>query len=230
MNVTFETARERLADHRRPLLLFVEGNHDVEFLKRASKRLHADDPSIADLEVEEARGSLIFVPAGGGNLSANAFRFDALNCSEFHIIDREAPPLTNEHLDLALRINQRPNGFAVVTKGRSLENYIPSQAIECDLGLRLDYGWDDDVAEVLARAQFAIRDPAMPWELLRRSIQRRFRDRAKRQLNRQIVDQVTLNGLWMHDPGEDIANWLRHITATIREPSPALACSCNRIA
>ena len=54
-------------DTKPNILLVVEGIHDVEFLRRISHMLHADDPHTPDLSAMERRGELIFIPSGGGD-------------------------------------------------------------------------------------------------------------------------------------------------------------------
>ena len=207
------------SDHPRPLLLFVEGQHDIEFLRHVSRKASKEDDSIADLGAEEANGQLIFIPNGGGNLTSSAFRFASLGFQEFHIVDREVPPVSGERKDLVDRLNDRPNATAVLTRGRSMENYLPPATTRRTLELDVDYDWGDDVAEIVAAAQLALRDPSADWERLQRHAKKRLRDRAKRLINRDIAAHVTLDGLWQHDPAEDVARWLRYITAAIRQPA-----------
>jgi hypothetical protein len=46
----------------RPVLVVVEGETDIQFLRRASAVLQADDQSLPDLGQLERRGKLVFAP------------------------------------------------------------------------------------------------------------------------------------------------------------------------
>jgi hypothetical protein len=56
------------------LLVIVEGQHDVAFLRIISRILHSDDPTLPDLGTLEHAGALVMVPIGGGDLLAWAAR------------------------------------------------------------------------------------------------------------------------------------------------------------
>ena len=68
------------------LLLIVEGQHDIAFLSRISRLLHASDTTLADLPALEQQGRLIFVPAGGGDFRPWLLRLGPLGCNEFHLL------------------------------------------------------------------------------------------------------------------------------------------------
>jgi len=54
----------------KPVLLVVEGFNDIEFLRRISKILHAQDCSLSDLDELEEQGRIVFIPFGGGGIDA----------------------------------------------------------------------------------------------------------------------------------------------------------------
>lgn len=47
-------------------LVMLEGRNEIEFLKRISKILHANDAAVPDLSQLERLGMLVFIPVGGG--------------------------------------------------------------------------------------------------------------------------------------------------------------------
>ena len=91
------------------LLVVVEGQHDVTFLRGISRILHTDDPMLPDLGKLERAGALVMLPVGGGDLLAWAARMAALGLPEFHLLDREMPPATERRQQAAEIVNQRPN-------------------------------------------------------------------------------------------------------------------------
>ena len=50
------------------ILVVVEGPNDIEFLRRISTILHAEQPRLPNLDTIERQGTLIFVPYGGDPL------------------------------------------------------------------------------------------------------------------------------------------------------------------
>ncbi len=91
-----------------PVLLVVEGPHDVEFLRRISRMLHAHDPELPDLGSLEQTSRLVFLPINGGNVRAWCRRLETLGKAEFHLYDREEPPEASLREQAAAVINSRP--------------------------------------------------------------------------------------------------------------------------
>jgi hypothetical protein len=58
------------------VFVVVEGQNDIEFLRRMSTMLHAVEPRLPDLAAMEQRGELIFVPCGGGDSRSWAYPDD----------------------------------------------------------------------------------------------------------------------------------------------------------
>ncbi len=67
------------------VLVVVEGVNDVEFLRRISAMLHEQDRHVPDLAAREANGELVFLPIGGGSVTAWSDRLAPIGCREFHI-------------------------------------------------------------------------------------------------------------------------------------------------
>ncbi len=83
--------RRATAAESRPVLVVVEGGNDIEFLRRASVILHAEDAALPVLSHLERRGRIVFVPFAGDPRNW-VFRFAHLGQPEFHLINREVHP------------------------------------------------------------------------------------------------------------------------------------------
>jgi hypothetical protein len=176
---------------RAKLLVVVEGRHDVVFLRTLSQILHAADPAIPDLGWLEQTGELVFLPFGGGDVLAWAERLAASGLPELHIYDRETSPESELRLQAAELVNRRQCCRAFVTRKRSLENYIHPSCIREISGLDLNYGDDDDVAELVARGCHERPGKSPLWESLPGRARKRFRERAKKWLNGRAVEMMT---------------------------------------
>ena len=193
------------------LLVVVEGKHDVTFLRGISRILHADDPTLPDLGKLERAGAMVMLPIGGGDLLAWAARMAAMNLPEFHLLDRVVPPATERRQHAVELVNQRPNCRAHLTQKRALENYLHPSAVQEVSSLDLTFGDDDDVADMVARACFERQDHELTWEELPGRAKKRCRETAKRWLNRQAVERMTVRMLDERDPEGEVRGWLEVI-------------------
>jgi hypothetical protein len=200
------------------LFVVVEGANDIQFLRRISGILHADDPRLPDLGDMERRGELVFVPFGGGDLWLWAFRLAGLGRAEFHLYDRDMPPETDSRRRVTEVVNLRPGCRAVLTKKRNLENYLHAEAIFEASGIGLCFSDDDYVAELVAR--HGCQEGHLPWEKLPVRARKRRRDRAKKWLNTKAVDSMTPERLAEQDSDGEVRSWLTTIAA--------LAANCPR--
>ncbi|MDB5392451.1 MAG: putative ATP-dependent endonuclease of the family [Planctomycetaceae bacterium] len=140
-----------------PVLIVVEGAHDVDFLRLLTARLHLEDPAIPYLGLLEQIGRVIFVPFGGGRVVSWSNRFAALKCHEFHVYDREIEPETAIRKEVVVLINRRPNCRALLLKKHSLENYLHSAAIFDAGGGRIQVSTDTRMSTDVARNGFLCR-------------------------------------------------------------------------
>ncbi len=202
--------RSAVAAHR-PVLVFVEGGNDVEFLRRISGILHSADAALPDLSSLERRGELVFVPFGGGDLRSWICRFARLGSPEFHLYDREMPPVAEERHEAARIVNSRAGCRAVVTSKRSLENYLAPRAILEACGVEIKFTDDDDVADLVAKHRYLPKHSEHSWLAMSARGRRRVRNRVKRLLNTASVDRMTVDRLAERDPAGDINHWLRTI-------------------
>jgi hypothetical protein len=199
------------------LIVVVEGLHDVAFLQRISRILYSADSTLLDLGERERAGDLVFLPFGGGDVVAWAQRLAALQLNEIHIYDREAPPETEFRRQAAEMVNRRRGCRAFVTSQRSLENYIHPACIRDVSGLDLSYREDDDAAELVARSCHERQGSVPAWDELPGRARKRFRERAKRWLNRAAVERMTPELLDEVDPVGEVRGWLAAIAELVGE-------------
>lgn len=109
------------------LVICVEGEYDIRFLKNINQNI-PELKSIIDLEEKQ----ISIIPMIGGNLKnwVERYYLKDSNVIEFHIYDRDSSSgrNTEQYKEQAEKINSRPDkSFAVLTKKRELENYIPKE-------------------------------------------------------------------------------------------------------
>ena len=196
---------------RARVLVVLEGVNDIEFLRRISAMLHDHDPRLPDLARWERQGKLVFLPFGGGSVQGWLHRLAPLHLPEFHLFDHELPPETELRHAAAAIVNQRDRCQAVVTRKRSLENYLHDDAVRESAGIDISIGDFDSVAELAARAQYEQGQDEMPWELLPRRAKARMLQRAKRWLNLHAVKRMTPDRLAQRDPDGELISWLESI-------------------
>ncbi|MDB5389501.1 MAG: hypothetical protein JWM11_5147 [Planctomycetaceae bacterium] len=198
-----------------PVLIVVEGAYDVDFLRLLTARLQLEDPSIPYLGLLEQIGRVIFVPFGGGRIVSWSNRFAALKCPEFHLYDREIAPETAIRQEVVALINRRPNCRALLLNKHSLENYLHSAAISDAGGGLIQVSNDTRMSTVVARNWFLCRPHDREWEELSPRARRRMANQAKRWLNTDAVDRMTLAMLIQSDPAGELLSWLRAITDAV---------------
>lgn len=164
------------------VFVVVEGTNDIKFLKPNSTILHTADSTRSHLARWEQRGELIFVPTGGALLSWWD-RLAPLETPEFYLHDCELSPETELCRKVIERVNRRPGCRAVLTKKRSVENYLHPQALLAAGGPAIDIGDFDAVPELVARLRFVVSEPDTTWECLSRRARKRCCYHVKRWLN-----------------------------------------------
>lgn len=196
------------------VLVVLEGQNDIAFLRRISAMLHRDDTSVPDLAELERERVLIFVSNGGGDLSP-AFRFAALELPQLHILDRDIPPVTEVRQRLAAMVNALPKCHAVITSKRSLENYLESSAIREACGIQVQVTDEDNVSESVARCAYQAQPRDIPWDQLPLRARKRLRNKAKRWLNARAVEHMTPERLSARDPDGEVRSWLLTIASLV---------------
>ncbi len=225
LNSFWGRLRARLLSHQAPgpnpakphpnggpkIFFVVEGANDIQFLRRISTMLHADDPPVPDLFAMERRGELIFVPFGGGDLSLWTDRLAGLDRAEFYLYDREMPPESQSRQRIADAVNRRSRCRAVLTEKRTLENYLAPSAIREAGAVEITFCDHDHVAELVARQMHARLDRQPLWDDLPARTRKRRRDRAKKWLNTRAVERMTPGRLAERDPKGEVRSWLATI-------------------
>ena len=197
-----------------PTLIVLEGNNDIQFLRRLSRILHVADRAVPDLGQWEQQGRIVFMPLGGGDaLWPWTLRLANLNCRAFYLYDREVSPFTEQRQQTVNILNQRPNCRAFLTTKRSLENYLHPRAIHEATGIQIEFGDDDAVATLVAMQRFAASHPQGDWLQLAPRSRQKMRQRVKAVLNTLAVEQMTSQRLLECDPAGEVRMWF----STIRE-------------
>ena len=210
-------ARDGPAEKRQPLLIVVEGPHDVEFLKRISALLHRQHADLPDLTRAESDGHITFLPAGGRNLWTLPHRLAPLALQEFHIYDREVSPATEQRQQLVDAINAGPRCRAVLTCKRALENYLHPLSILQAGGVKIEFTDDDAVPQLVAQAVYRTLGGEVPWADLSHRARKRRCERAKIWLNTRAVECMTPELLSQRDPDCEIAGWLTTIAELLAD-------------
>ena len=192
----------------RPVIVVVEGQFDIEFLRRISRTLHAADATVPNLAAEETDGNVILVPFGGGGHAEWISRFQSLRLPEFHLFDRETSPETENRLTTAVAINARPRCRAVVMQRRSLENYLHPDAITDTFDVSVEFTPQCPVVQRLATELHRSGSFAVPWQELSRKGRHRLFNRLKRRLNTAAADHMTVGRIQQADPAGEIHSWL----------------------
>jgi hypothetical protein len=198
------------------IFVVVEGQNDIEFLRRISTMLHAADPCLPDLAAMEQRRELIFVPCGGGDSRSWAWRLAGRAPAEFHLLDRDVPPATEARRQMADIVNSRPQCRAVLTRLRALENYIHPAAVFEVSGLQVEFSGDDHVADLVARLAHERHEGRLSWESLPPRARKRRRDKTKAWLNTRAVERMTPQRLAERDPEGEVRSWLGAIAHLAR--------------
>jgi len=202
--------------HPRPVLIVVEGPHDVTFLQQVSRILHTANPDLIHLYHAEAQGKILFLPVGGGYLWNWVERLAPLGLQEFHLYDRELPPETSRRQAFIERLRRRPRCSALLTSKRSLENFLPVDAIQRLAHVTVEVTDDNDVALDLAIAWWNGSPRSKSWSSLPDRRRKKLRERAKRFLHQRVVPQLTPDDIAESDPHGEISSWLQEIGRLIR--------------
>lgn len=197
--------------NRDKLLCVVEGAHDIEFLTRISRIVHASDATLPDLAEVQKNDKLIFIPRGGGEILAWGTRLAALGLPQFHLADSEQEPETRLRRKEVGILNEIPRCQAVLCEKRALENYLHTDAIYLASGLRLNFGPYDDVASLAAHRCFERTAIGANWGSLSMRARKRLRDRAKKWLNSEAVDRMSSDLITEADARGEIRSWFAAI-------------------
>ncbi len=182
-----------LPDTRVKVLICVEGPTDVENLKTLSHILHQDDPALPDL-INDSR--VAFVVLGGGTLQhwVNQHYLRGFGRPEVHIYDGDV----KKYQAASNEVNQRNDGsWAVCTTKREIENYLHPDAIYHAFGIRVAFGDNDDVPEIVGKAK--------NWNS----------GNAKKKMADHAFPQMTIQMLKERDPNDEVRSWLKRLSSML---------------
>lgn len=210
-----------LPDHNIKAFIGVEGQHDIAFLKHASRAFLAAGSMVPDLEALELAGQIIFVPMGGSNLALWTSRLKGLNIPEVHLCDRDNPPPADpkykDHVD---GVNARPGCLGLHTTRREMENYVhPAAIVEAyadqniPINLPAQFQSFDDVPDLVARAVHAASSPE-PWPPEGDKAKKK-RSQAKAHINSNAMAKMTAARFGLADNTDEVLGWLQKINAAI---------------
>lgn len=198
------------------VLIFVEGENDVNALKGYSKLLNAADNTIINLENNEA---VAFIPTGGSQLKFYIEKkyLDGLLQAQVHIYDSDVPDYVQSVADLNAEGVDTKIGFNTVKS--ELENYLHQDAIiECyqDLEINIALTPINDNEDVPSKVAMTIHENTSitPWDAINsdpvktEEKQKRKISKAKRILNNQAIEKMTIERLIERGGYDEIKGWL----------------------
>lgn len=197
------------------VLIFVEGENDINGLINFSKLLHNDNPEIINLENNE---KVAFIPTGGSQLKFYIEKkyLDGLLQNQIHIYDSDIPDYIQSVTSLNAERNPSKRGFNTVKL--ELENYLHQEAIiECYADERIAITISeildtDDVPEKVAIAVHNSQattdwdsmhaDPVRAAEKQKKKI-----SKVKKILNKAAIEKMTVERLRERGGYDEIKNW-----------------------
>lgn len=195
------------------VLLYVEGNHDINALMRYSKLLNGDDSSIPFLGALDEIG---YVIAGGSCLKfyVDNKYLSGLGKPEVHIYDSDV----SDYISYVNKINAEVGSFKVGfnTSKPELENYLSKEAIEeaySDNGINViipEITDDIDVPLTVAKIIYETTTGQL-WDLLKPKKQEKKVSSIKGVLNTQAIDKMNIDRIRYRNGYEEIKGWLMAI-------------------
>jgi hypothetical protein len=198
-----------------PLLVVVEGENDISFLKSISTKLRHENPQLPNLTNDRR---ILFLPTGGGNLKDWVTRIGSLHMLAFFLFDREREPETNQRMQALQTAKLHPGCVATMTSKRAIENYLHPAAIQEACGIDLAYDHETNVSEALA-LQLLAQGGGTSWRALPCKRQRRLHEKAKKILNHKAVQFMTAELLAQQDPAGEMIGWLQTIRQIVEAGS-----------
>ncbi len=197
------------SDHIK-VLLFVEGNHDVNAIKRYSRIIHRHDNSIFDLTSTNTVG---YVITGGSALKhyVEQRHLDGLGKPQLHIYDNDV----DDNKTMVARINaeNNPKKLAINTAKLELENYLHHDAIleaYNENGSRLTNLrpiLDEDDVPLLVAECFS----PSTWGQLADEKKKELASNKKKFLNTFAVEKMSVERLQERNGFDEIKGWLIEI-------------------
>ncbi|MCD9854708.1 ATP-binding protein [Epilithonimonas sp. JDS] len=201
------------------VLIFVEGENDINGLINFSKLLHNEDQTIINLENNE---KVAFIPTGGSQLKFYIEKkyLDGLLQKQIHIYDSDIPDYIQSVANLNAEANPHKIGFNTVKL--ELENYLHHEAIiDCYAEERIPINLSeildtDDVPKKVAMAVH-MSQGTTTWDLMHsdpirnEEKQKKKVSQAKKNLNKRAIEKMTIDRLRERNGYDEIKNWLTKI-------------------
>lgn len=197
------------------ILVYVEGNHDVNGLKRYSTILVNDDQSLIDLNSEE----IAWVITGGSSLKhylENKY-LEGLGKPEFHLYDSDVASYINDVATINAEGNPLKKAFN--TSKSELESYLHHDAIneayisQGNISNLVMIDDADDVPFKVAENLFA--NTGGDWIILSEEKKKEKANSKKGFLNKMAVELMTIERLKERDGYNEMRIWLTEIKRLI---------------
>jgi hypothetical protein len=193
-------------DSRVKVLLCVEGPTDVSAFRCLSNALHAIDPTLPNLAVDER---VAFVVLGGSTLKhwVAEHYLKMLHRPEVHIYDSDVA----KYAVSVAEVNQRTDGsWAVQTAKHEIESYLHADAIAEAFGVQVVVPDSVDVnGDALPRIF------AMAYSTAQNFNGVMGDDKAKLRLCNKAFPRMTAARIRERDPANEVEGWFRRIGAML---------------
>lgn len=195
------------------VLLYVEGNHDVNALKRYSAILNAANPNIINLSTSKEVG---YVITGGSALKhyIEHKHLEGLGKPEIHIYDNDVA----EYRTAVNGINAEANAkkIAFNTTKTELENYLHHEAILdayaenglSNMALNPIADTDDVPLVVAEKISIAVGND---WTIITPERQKELGSDKKKLLNTKAIEKMTVERITERGGFDEICLWLNTI-------------------
>ena len=192
------------------VLIYVEGNHDVNALKRYSRILHDDDNNILNLDGSDKVGLKHYIEQK---------HLSGLGKPEVHIYDNDV----SEYRTAVTRINaeNNPKKAAYNTEKLELESYLHHEAIieayaeNGTTGVTLEE-ITDQIDVPLEVAKKINETGNNDWNTLDPDKKKDLASRKKKLLNTKAVEKMNVNRIRAREGYNEIRSWLIKIEEVSR--------------
>lgn len=204
------------------VLVFVEGENDINALINYSKILHEENNDVLNLENNEA---VAFIPTGGSQLKhyIEKKHLDGLLQAQVHIYDSDKDEYVRAVEDLNAENDPRKIGFN--TSMDEMENFLHHEAIQeayADLSITIELEEIDtqDVPVLVARTVHEAQSD-VAWDdihadpVKREEKQKKKVSKAKRLLNKEAIEKMSSERIESRGVKEEIIGWLETINSFI---------------
>ena len=209
-----------LPDNKVRLFVGVEGKNDINFFRAVSRNLAMLHPEeYADLEDEENKGTLVFIPMGGSNLKLWANRLNGTGRKQMFFMDRDNPPPQIPKYQAQFDAFRNAGHAAYMTTRKEMENYIPLSLLRnIYQGYAGTGGGFEDVPALVARAIHDNSESPATWETLSDEDKKKKESSAKGGLNSSVASLINTDALFDEcDPEREIRGWFSDIHNALHE-------------